>query len=344
MKVALTFNLRSSSWKYDLGKGSEDFFAEWDEESTIEAVRDALGQYHEVTLIEADDEAFEKLRKARPDIVFNMSEGLYGASRESHIPAMLEFLGIPYTGSDPLTLALCLDKSRAKEVLSYYGLPTAKFQLFSSPGEPLTLERFPLIVKPLYEGSSKGIWSNSVVRSEEELRKGVERILSTYQQPALVEEYLEGREFTIALLGNGEETKVLPVIEILVHSLPKEIEPIYSYEAKWILDTAENPIEIFQCPAKIDPSLKGKIEQVCLKAFRVLRCRDWCRIDLRLDASGMPHILELNPLPGVLPNPDSHSCFPKAAFTAGITYQELICEVLQIASRRVGLLSTLKEV
>ncbi len=140
-----------------------------------------------------------------------------------------------------------------------------------------------------------------------------------------------------AILGNGNDTEVLPIVEIQFQELPSHINPIYSFEAKWIWDTVEKPLEIFACPAKISLSLRKKIEQVCRAAFASLRVRDWCRIDVRLDEEGRPQILELNPLPGILPDPDANSCFPKAARTAGLSYEALVNRVLDIACRRAGL-------
>lgn len=333
MKVGLCFNLK----KTRPNSPQEDIFAEWDEAETIEAVRSALAQRHQVLLIEANEKAFEKFRKHRPQIVFNMAEGLRGASRELQIPAMLEMLQIPYTGSDPITLGLCLDKSLAKKILLYHGLPTAPFCVLSELKKLDHLPSFPLIIKPLWEGSSKGIKNKALVHTRRELKEQVHFILSQYQQPALVERYLPGREFTVALLGNGKDLEILPIVEIQFSKLPENINPIYSYEAKWIWDTVEKPLEIFSCPAQISQSLKKKIQAVCRAAFLALRCRDWCRIDIRLDERGEPNILELNPLPGIIPNPKANSCFPKAARTAGISYSELVNKVLDIACQRVGL-------
>ncbi|MDO9211158.1 MAG: D-alanine--D-alanine ligase [Deltaproteobacteria bacterium] len=333
MKVGLCFNLKKPSED----PSADDLYAEWDDEETIEAVRSALAGKHQVILVEGVEDAFEKFRKFRPDIVFNIAEGLHGVSRELQIPAMLEMLRIPYTGSDPLTLALCLDKSLAKEVLSYHGISTPPFVVVHDIKGMKNLPPFPLMVKPLWEGSSKGIGNKALVRTSKQLKEQVSTILTKYRQPALVEKYLPGREFTVALLGNGPDLEMLPIVEILFEQLPPDINPIYSYEAKWIWDTVERPLEIFTCPAKVSPRLRRKIQNVCQAAFSALRCRDWCRIDIRLDDSGEPNILELNPLPGILPNPDANSCFPKAARTAGLAYGDLINRVLEIACQRVGL-------
>ena len=185
---------------------SADMYAEWDTVETVTAVRDALALRHSVTMIEADEDAFAKLRSRRPEIVFNIAEGQYGVSREAQIPAMLEMLNIPYSGSDALTLAVCLDKSRAKEILSYYKIPTAKFSVIYSLTDLSTLRtEFPCMVKPLNEGSSKGIFDASLVRTLSELQAQVENVLSTYNEPVIVEEFLSGREFTVAMLGNGDD-------------------------------------------------------------------------------------------------------------------------------------------
>jgi D-alanine-D-alanine ligase len=290
-------------------------------------------------MIEANEEAFEKFRAAEPEIVFNVAEGASGISREAQIPAMLEMLQIPYTGSDPLTLATCLDKSRTKEILSYHCIPTSKFLLVESIGDLRNFSlRFPVIIKPVAEGSSKGIFNSSFISRADELAERISANLNSYDQPILVEEFLPGREFTVALIGNGDETEVLPVIEINFGELPNDLVPIYSYEAKWIADTREKPLNIFTCPAKIDDGLRNKIAQAALKAFKALRCRDWSRIDIRLDRNGEPNIIEINPLPGILPDPLDNSCFPKAARAAGLNYGEMLNKVLLIAAKRYNLI------
>jgi D-alanine-D-alanine ligase len=328
----------SSIHPHQLINPDSDIYAEWDTFETIDAVRAALAEFHEVSLIEANEEAYFKLMSDRPDIVFNIAEGFNGVSREAQIPAMMEMLQLPYTGSDPLTLSICLDKSRAKEILSYYNIPTPRFTLVSKNSKISQNNlKFPFIVKPLHEGSSKGIFNSSIVNNQSELEHEVANVLEKYRQPALVEEFLSGREFTVAILGNGDELTVLPIVEIKFDTLPTGVNPIYSYEAKWIWDRADAPLEIFACPAKLSLSLQREIESVCCNAYSILHCRDWCRIDVRLDAGGKPHIIELNPLPGILPKPEDNSCFPKAARAAGMNYNQLIQTVLTLAAKRYGL-------
>lgn len=316
----------------------DDTYAEWDTEETIQAVKTALEERHTVTLIEADEDAYQKLFAVQPEIVFNIAEGMRGPSREAQIPAILELLGIPYTGSDPLTLGICLDKSRAKEILSYYKIPTAPFAVVASLSE---LEKartlLPAIVKPLYEGSSKGILNSSLVYTAQDLRREVKRVLTDYEEPALVEKFLSGREFTVALLGNGSSLQVFPVVELRLDKLPQGVNPVYSYEAKWVWDQSDHPIEMYDCPARIDAQLDARIKEICVQAYHVLRVRDWCRIDVRLDEQGEPNILELNPLPGILPNPDDHSCFPMAARAAGLDYNQMLNAVLEAAAARYGI-------
>jgi D-alanine-D-alanine ligase len=320
-----------------------DEFAEWDDEATIDAVEHALSALGEVVRLEATMDFPERLRDARPDIVFNMVEGLGGANREALVPAICEFYGIPYSGSDPFTLALCLDKARTKEVLSYHGIPTAAFQVVNHADDlaggatRLRRLRFPLFAKPLHEGSSKGITEQNLCRTPADLDAQVRFLLDKYAQPVLVEEYLPGDEFTCAVLGNGGLAQVLPIVGMNFDALPPGALPIYGFEAKWLWDTPENPLPIFSCPARIDDRLREEIERVTLAAYRVLGCRDWSRVDVRLDAEGTPCVVEVNPLPGILPDPADNSCFPKAARAAGMSYDELIQTCLMLAAQRHGI-------
>ena len=301
-------------------------------------MKDAIAEFHNVTLVEANNDAYLKLKELKPDIVFNFAEGLIGVNRESHIPAILEMLQLPYSGSDALTLGICLDKSRAKEILTYHKIPNAKFLVAERIEEIKNISfEFPFIVKPISEGSSKGIFSSSLVKNQNELEEEVKRILFSYNQPALIEEFLPGREFTVAILGNGDEAEVLPIIEIRYDDFPVDVVPLYSYEAKWILDTKENEFDVFDCPAKLDPRLKSKIKDTVLKTYNFLRCKDWSRIDIRLDKNGVPNIIEINPLPGIMPNPNENSSFPKAARAAGMTYNQMIQSVLYSAAKRYSL-------
>jgi len=315
----------------------DDTFAEWDSMETIDAIKYALElEGNEVELIEADEDAFYKLKNYKPDLVFNVAEGFYGASRESQIPSMLEMLNIPFTGSDSISIGICHDKSRCKEILSYYKIPNAPFLISRNTLNNIKGD-FPKFVKPLHEGSSKGIYNSSVVNNLLELNNEIERISNSYNQPALIEDFLPGREFTVAMLGNGENVRVLPVIEINLDEVPDDFNKIYSYEVKWFFDTRENQLDIFKCPADINKELYLEIENICKRAFNCLRLKDWSRIDVRLDKNGVPNIVEINPLPGILPDPADNSCFPKAAREIGLNYNQMINAVLNEAKKRYNL-------
>jgi D-alanine-D-alanine ligase len=341
----------------------DDEFAEWDSVETIDAVEQALAAFGTVIRLEANESFPERLRAARPDIVFNMAEGLSGVNREAHVPAICEFFGVPYSGSDPFTLSLCLDKARTKETLAFHGVPTAAFRLVRTAGEldellrevrgerrgPRTVRalhsppaagrpplRLPLFAKPVHEGSSKGITERSLCRTVAEAEEVILFLLEQYRQPVLVEEYLPGAEFTCAVLGNGAGAQVLPIIGMNFDALPPGALPVYSFEAKWVWDRPDNPLDLFECPARVSPALEHAIENVTLDAYRVLGCRDWSRVDVRLDARGVPNVVEVNPLPGILPDPADNSCFPKAARAAGIEYDELIQTCLALAAERQG--------
>jgi D-alanine-D-alanine ligase len=329
-----------------------DVYAEWDSAETIDAVASALSALGDVIRIEATEELPARLRSERPDIVFNIAEGLHGTNREAHVPAICEFFGIPYSGSDPYTLSLCLHKARTKDVLSVHGIPNAPYVVIDDEAalEALlggrasgTTElgrgarlRFPLFLKPVHEGSSKGITERNFVRDRHELETQARFLLATYEQPVIAEAFLPGAEFTCGVLGNGAGARVLPIVGFNFDSLPQGALPIYGFEAKWVWDTPDEPLEIFDCPARIDRRLESAIEDVVLRAYRVLGCRDWSRIDVRLDADGAPNVVEVNPLPGILPNPEDNSCLPKAARAAGMSYDELIQSALIAAAERTG--------
>jgi D-alanine-D-alanine ligase len=333
MRIAFTFNVKPKT----SGPDSGDRYAEWEDEATIVAVEAALSRAGDVIRVEANDDLPLRLHDLRPDIVFNIAEGIGGPNREAHVPAICEFWSTPYTGSDSMTMSLCLDKGRAKEVLAHHGIATAPFAVVGRPEELDGFAAWPAIVKPVHEGSSMGITRASYCPSADEAKVEIADLVGRYGQPAIVEGYLGGREFTCGVLGNGEQARALPLIEVNFDALPKDALPIYSYEAKWIWDKPEAPLDIFRCPAPISPVLAAQVERTALAAYRVLRCRDWARIDLRCDERGVPHILEVNPLPGIHPDPAMNSCLPKAARVAGLDYPEMILSVLRAGAARHGL-------
>ena len=321
-----------------------DLYAEWDEPATIDAVAAALATLGEVIRLEADHSFPAKLRAASPDFVFNLAEGLYGVNREGHVPAICEFYGIPCHASDPLSLALCLHKGRTKEILAQRGVPTAPFVVVTTAAEARNVSlSFPLFAKPAFEGSGKGVSVKSLCHHRGELVTQVEHLLATYDQPVVIESYLPGQEFTVAVIGNGDDARCLPLVAFRFDTLPPGAPPVYGYEAKWLWDTIENPLDIFQCPAPISDALAEQVRSAALAAYRALDCRDWCRIDVRCDGAGSPMVVELNPLPGILPNPLDNSCFPKAARAEGMSYDDLIRTVADIAWRRISGRSLLQE-
>ena len=332
----------SRALRYDLDQ--PDLYAEWDEPATIDAVERALRPLGKVIRLEADAEFPMRLAATKPDFVFNVAEGLYGPNREGHVPAICEFLGVPYSASDPLTLGLALHKGRAKEVLQHRGVPTAPFLLVRSAADArASTLPFPVFAKPAFEGSGKGVSVKSLCQNRKQLLAQVDYLLATYNEPVLIEAYLPGAEFTVGILGNGREARCLPIVALRFDELPEGAPPIYGYEAKWIWDSPSDPLDIFQCPARIPKKLADQIRSASLGAYQALECRDWCRVDLRCDAEGTPMVVELNPLPGILPDPRDNSCLPKAARAAGMSYDEVIRTVADIAWRRISGRSLRKE-
>jgi D-alanine-D-alanine ligase len=339
LRIGFAFNEKPSEEEEPPSSASHDRFAEWDDPETIAAVAEALALAGTVIPLEADDDFPQRLRESRPDIVFNIAEGLHGANREAHVPAICEFFGISYTGSDLLTLALGLDKRRAKETMAAAAVRTPRWTAAGSDAGPLRLDGLsaPFFVKPLFEGSSKGIDVGSLCMNASEVEARVRLVEERYRQPALVEEFLTGREFTVAILGNGPGAVALPPVEIRFDSLPDGAPPVYGWEAKWIWDTPDSPLSIFDCPARLSWELEADISAAALGAFHALGCRDWARVDVRLDSAGRANVLEVNPLPGILPNPEQNSCFPKASRAAGLSYQQMILSVLDAAMERLGM-------
>jgi D-alanine-D-alanine ligase len=325
LRVGFTYNVKRIKPTAD---ASEDSQAEYDSPSTLQAIREAIASWgHEVVDLEANQELPGVLATANVDLVFNIAEGFKGRNRESQVPALLELLDIPYTGSDPATLSIALDKALAKRIVRQHGIHTPNFQIMTSGKERLIKEftTFPLIVKPVAEGSSKGVVSKSVCNSEAELREVVKEMVGKYQQPALVEEYVSGREFTVGLLGE-RRPKVLPPMEIVF--LDKEdTTPIYSFQHK--LDWSDRIR--YDVPAKLDPGQLDKLKAAGRAAFMALGCRDVARIDFRMDEKGRVYFIECNPLPGLTPDWSDLVLIAKGA---GMDYRTLIGEILSGAIRR----------
>jgi D-alanine-D-alanine ligase len=326
-----------------------DYWDDLDSEHTVEALTDALRQGgHQVTFLEGDATLYDRLREVRPDICFNICEGHFGDSREAHVPAILEMLRIPYTGSKVLTLALALDKPMTKRVLTFHDLPTPPFQVLERLDEPLDPElAFPLFVKPTRQGTGMGISAQSIVHDEPQLRAQVRRLFEAYQEPVLVERFIAGRDVTVGMVGNlvppvawrvpkDEEAprvvhglRFLPPLEIDLGLYTEEEGGVYGGHAKVDLADKLNYI----CPARLDPEQAEELNWLAAAMFRVIGCLDVARVDFRLDESEdeKPYILEINPLPGLSPG---ISDLVIEAEAAGISHVELINMILDEALER----------
>ncbi len=334
MKIAFTYNVRHLI--PDMHNPASLAEAEFDTPETILAITEALESLgHTVERVEANENAYEKLKalKGSVDLVFNFAEGLRGHDREAHIPAMLEMLQIPYTGPRPLAYALGLHKAKAKEVMHYYGIPTPCWNTAGSLKElrEKNVDFFPAIVKPVGEGSSKGIYAKNLVTSASALEAVAEELLRTYPE-IMVEEFLPGREFTVGVIGTPAQT--LPIIEVIFDDLPEGMPKFDHYEAKWVYDSRELNADPLVCPANIDADLAEKIKAVALQAFDVLEMADWARLDIRLDKNGVPNVIEINCPPGMLPDPRDNSRFPRAARALGIDFAGILEKILRSACLR----------
>jgi len=322
LRVGLTFNLRRT----ERLTRENDLDAEYDSPKTIASIREAIESYgHQVVELEATPELPSLLSAADVDLVFNIAEGFKGRHRESQIPALLELLGIPYTGSEPTALSLALDKGLAKRLVRQAGFFTPPFILMTTGRERLPKElSFPAIVKPVAEGSSKGILQTSVVESEAELRELAAETAGRYRQAVIAENFVGGREFTVGLLGE-KRPKALPPMEIIFEAGQGKY-PVYSFSSKFETATVR-----YEVPAKVDPALDAELRRVARGVFAVLGCRDVARVDLRLDDTARVHFIECNPLPGLSPG-FSDFCF--IAEAAGLDYRTLIGEILAPCIRR----------
>lgn len=290
---------------------------------------------HKIYPIEADEKAYLKLYELKNeiDLVFSIAEGKYGRDRELQVPAMLEMLKIPYTGCAPLTQGIILDKARAKEIFVINEIPTPPFQIFHSENETLKKNlKFPLIVKPVAEGSSMGITNKSVVFNLENLKNQIKKIIGNFKEAVLVEPFLTGREFSIAMLGNPPQ--ILPIIEPNHSLLPKKYLHFDSLEVKWYFEE-QGHTNYLTCPAKINKKLEERLKSICLGVWEALEIDDWCRLDIRCDENENPFVLEVNSPPGMIPpEVSTSSYFPLAARTAGINYENLLKEIIKNALKR----------
>jgi D-alanine-D-alanine ligase len=346
-KVAVLANIKDESKPKPEGV-PPDAFADYDHIETIDAIRAAIEtDGHRTVFIQADDELPFALKEEKPDICFNIAEGLGGDAREAQVPALLELLHIPYTGSRVLTNAISLDKTLTKRIWRDRRLPVAPFQEFATGDEPLRPElEFPLFVKPAREGTGMGVDMNAIVNNEKELRERAEYIINTYQQPALVETFLPGREFTVGIMGRADAKLYsrhpewyekdgfhrFPILEL---DMTRSVTPmVYSQEAK-SKEVGEEGAPGYVCPASIEPELEKKLKYFALRAHMLLNALDVSRTDVRLDAQGNPRVMEINTLPGLTPD-YSDLCLQSKA--ERIRYEDLILEILYLGASRWGML------
>ncbi len=326
MRIGLAYNVKPASRPEHL---PEDAFEEYDSEATVGHIGNALAALgHDVVRLGAGPEIVDRLREARPDVVFNLAEGEGGRCREAHVPALLELLGIPYVGSDPLTLAVTLDKPVAKRLVASEGFPTPRFRTYRSAADARAIDlALPVIVKPAFEGSSKGVRLASKAATAAEARDMVAFVTETYRQEALVEEFVPGVEVTVGLIGN-DSPRVVGIMEIVPKTMKRE-EFVYSLEIKrdW-----ENQVE-YRCPPSLPRTTLAEIEMCAVGIYRLLGCRDFSRIDFRLYEAGLPYFLECNPLPGLSPG---YGDLPIMADRMGMSYLDLVASILSHAFDRLG--------
>jgi len=350
MRVALLANLKKNAPTWP--GMAPDHWDDLDSEKTIAAIAAALESGgHQVTFLEGDKTLYKTVQKLKPDICFNICEGHFGDSRESQVPAVLEMLQIPYTGSNILTLALTLDKPMTKRVLAYHNLSTPPFQVFERVNEPLDPDmQFPLFLKPSREGTGMGVSADSLVETEEQFRTQLRRLFERYDQPVLVEKFINGRELTVGVIGNlispvawrlpeNEEAPRIqrglhffPPLEVDMSRYPAEEKGIYTSRIK--VELAEDFHYI--CPAPLTDDQVEDLNWLTAATFRVTGCVDVARVDFRLDANDgdKPYILEINPLPGLNPG-YSDLCIEAKA--GDWSYETLVNRILDEAIERYHL-------
>jgi len=326
MKVALIYNkteILDSDVIYRFGMPTKERY----KPHTIEMVAEGLASGgHEVAVIEGVKDVITRLEAFMPPaqangsmgIVFNMAYGVQGLSRYTHIPAILELVGVPYLGSSPVGHAIALDKVLSKVLFMRHNLPTPDFWVFSGSDEDISGVRYPVIIKPKMEAVSFGI---QIVRQESELREAIAFIISEFEQDALVEEFIPGREYAVSLVGNGESLQALPIVEIDLESDPDGIQ---TYEEK--MHKPRKKI----CPVAIDPFLDTKLKQLSKDAFNALGLFDFARVDFRVDTNGNPHILEINSMASLNPT----GSFVMSGEVAGMSFADLVNKMLDVASIR----------
>jgi D-alanine-D-alanine ligase len=329
--VVLLYNLLER-----IEKGEEkDILAEEAIIEEIGAVEEALRSLgHQCFVLAIRDEintTIHWLREICPDVVFNLCESVYGNScLEMNIPALLDLFQIPYTGSSALTLGLCQDKGKVKSILLSQGILTPRYRIFDRRVNRIKGNIFPIIVKPLHEDGSLGISRESVVFDDGTLARQIQYVIEKYDQPALVEQFIEGRELNVGLWENDGKVGVLPISEIDYSEFPDGVPKICGYEAKWILDSPEYEKTKPICPAPLEWVMKKGVEHIAVKVFKLFGCRDYARVDMRIDREGKIYVLEVNPNPDISPS----SGMARAIKVQGMSYTDFIKGLLERALQR----------
>ncbi|MCM8789606.1 MAG: ATP-grasp domain-containing protein [Candidatus Omnitrophica bacterium] len=326
--IGLTFDAKTD-YKFKEGD-PPDANAEFDNPSTIDVIYNAITSLgYKVKRIGNASNLLENLKRLDVDIVFNISEGYTGRNRESQVPILLEMAGIPFVGSDGLTLGLTLDKIMAKKVFIAEGIPTPKFFEVKTAEEVINLDhcKFPLIVKPRFEGSSKGLTENSRVQNLNELNAQVLQIINNYKQPALVEEFISGQEFTVAIVGN-DPPEAMPVVQVKIDGHLDLNERFYTF-ARISSDNVE-----YVCPAPISEELTQRLKDLALKTYIAVDCRDFGRADFRVDKNGNPYVIELTHLPCL----STEDVFMPIAKNIGLTYEQMLGRIINSALARYNLI------
>lgn len=331
MRVALLTNLEENAQLNP--NAPHDALYELDHPHNVQAYKAAIEAHgHEVFPMEGDATLAQRLKALSIDVCFNVCEGYRGDSREAQVPALLEMLGYPYSGSKVAALALTLDKAMTKRIFHYYGLPTPAFQLFETANDPLDARlHYPLFAKPNSEGTGIGIAGKSIVHTEAELRERVAELLQAYHQPVIVERYIEGRDLTVGIVGNGNDLHLFPVLEVDKELFEETGVPVYGYELKVDLADAYK----YHCPALIDDALANELRRLAVEVMRVTNTLDFARVDFRLDEhdGDKPYILEINSLPGITPISD----LTMMVLAEGRTHADLVYDVFEAALKRLGL-------
>jgi len=335
MNIGIAFDLKTdfAAGQPDDPQGPDDALEEYDSPATVDAIERVLvGRGHRVTKLGGGRRFVTAALETPPQIVFNIAEGHGSRSREAHVPAMCEMLGIAYTHSDPLTMAVALDKRMAKRIVAGEGVPTPRYAVIESARDLETLDlEYPLFAKPLFEGSSMGIRRNSKIAEESSLRERVGVLLAHYKEPVLVEEFCSGPEFTVAVVGTGASARVVAAMEIV----PKRVAPadfVYSLELKRSPDW-EQEMEYVVPPRRPAREIAA-IEAVALGAYQALGCRDIARVDVRTGRDGEPKFIEANPLPGIAPGWSDLALLWQRMDRP---YEDLIGTILDQACARLGL-------